>query len=102
MLGCFDTKGEDFNYLYECLKGFGEEVITINTGVMETSVNFPIDYGNEIVAENSGISLAIIRTSNDRGMAVELMGQGAAKVIRGLVEKNRVLLPHASEVVISG
>ncbi len=90
MLGCFDTKGEDFNYLYECLKGFGEEVITINTGVMETSVNFPIDYGNEIVAENSGTSLATIRTSNDRGMAVELMGQGAAKVIRGLVENNRV------------
>jgi uncharacterized protein (UPF0261 family) len=90
MLGCFDTKGEDFTYLYECLKGFGEEVITINTGVMETSVDFPIAYGNEMVAEHSGTSLTTIRESNDRGKAVALMGQGAAKVISGLVGKEMV------------
>ncbi len=90
MLGCFDTKGEDFTYLYECLKGFGEEVLTINTGVMETIVDFPIAFGNEMVSEHSGTSLATIRKSNDRGKAVKLMGQGAAKVISDLVENDMV------------
>lgn len=90
VLGCFDTKGEDFTYLYDCLKGFAEEVISINMGVMETNVDFPIGYSNEIVAEHSGISLAVIRKSNDRGKAVELMGQGAAKILADLVEKEMI------------
>lgn len=90
MLGCFDTKGEDFTYLYECLKLQGEEVVTINTGVLETDVDFPIDFDSEAVAEHSGTPLADIRSSNDRGKAVELMGKGAAKVISGLAKKDLI------------
>jgi uncharacterized protein (UPF0261 family) len=40
MLGCFDTKGEDFSYLYSCLLAYGAKVITINTGVMDSSVGY--------------------------------------------------------------
>ena len=91
MLGCFDTKGEDFTYLYQSLKSQGEEeVIAINTGVMETDVDFPIDFGSDAVAEQSGTSLADIRSSNDRGRAVELMGKGAASILEGLVAEDRI------------
>ena len=56
MLGCFDTKGEDFSYLLRRLRAQGQQVITINTGVMATSVDFPIDVDQDAVARASGTS----------------------------------------------
>ncbi len=90
MLGCFDTKGEDFSYLLKCLEAKKQQVITINTGVMETQVGFSIDFDSKQVAGASGTSLQSIRQSNDRGKAVELMGKGAAEIIAGLISKNMV------------
>ena len=89
MLGCFDTKGEDFSYLLKSLKALGQQVIAINTGVLETSVDFPIDGGQDAVAEASGTSLEAIRKSNDRGRAVELMGKGAASILADLASSDR-------------
>ena len=90
MLGCFDTKGEDFSYLYKSLKGQGQQVISINTGVMDTKVDFSIDFDAESVANSSGTSLQEIRNSGDRGKAVELMGKGAAKIIATLISENKI------------
>lgn len=90
MIGCFDTKGEDFTYLFECLREYGEKIITVNTGVMESSVTFPIDFDSDVVADHSGILLSVIRTSNDRGKAVEFMGAGASEVLADLVKKGSV------------
>ncbi|SHE90416.1 Uncharacterized protein, UPF0261 family [Arenibacter palladensis] len=90
MLGCFDTKGEDFSYLLKSLKALGQQVITINTGVMETSVDFPIDVDQDAVAEASGTSLEAIRKSNDRGRAVELMGKGAASILADFAFSDRI------------
>ncbi len=90
MIGCFDTKGEDFSYLFKCLQANGEEVIAINTGVMESSVDFPVAFESRVVGDRSGSFLDSIRKSNDRGKAVELMGKGAAKVISKLIHKNTI------------
>ena len=90
MLGCFDTKGEDFSYLLKSLGALGQQVITINTGVMETSVDFPIDVDQDAVAAASGAVLETIRKSNDRGRAVELMGKGAAAILAELSSKDRI------------
>ena len=90
MLGCFDTKGEDFSYLLKSLKALGQQVITINTGVMETSVDYPIDVDQDAVAKASGTSLEAIRKSNDRGRAVELMGKGAASILADLASSDRI------------
>lgn len=90
MLGCFDTKGEDFAYLYQCLIARHQLVVTINTGVMETSVDFPIDVDNGSVAAASGTTLEAIRGSGDRGKAVELMGKGAAAILADLASQDRI------------
>ena len=90
MLGCFDTKGADFAYLLKCLKASDQQVITINTGVMDTSVDFPIDFEQVTVAEASGTPLESIRESNDRGRAVELMGKGAACILADLVSNDQI------------
>ncbi|PXX30654.1 Tm-1-like ATP-binding domain-containing protein [Arenibacter sp. ARW7G5Y1] len=90
MLGCFDTKGEDFSYLLKSLKALGQQVITINTGVMGTSVDFPIDVDQDAVAQASGAGLEAIRDSGDRGKAVELMGKGAAKILEDLASRDMI------------
>ena len=90
MLGCFDTKGEDFSFLLKCLNSWEDQIITINTGVMDTSVGFHIDYTNNQVAAYSGTSLDKIRDQGDRGKAVELMGKGASKILEELVTNNSV------------
>lgn len=90
VLGCFDTKGDEFSFLVQSLKDRKQHLITINTGVMESTGNFAIDFDNEKVAEASGTSLASLRKAGDRGKAVELMGKGAAVILADLVSEKRI------------
>lgn len=90
MLGCFDTKGEDFSFLLKHIQALGEKVITINTGVMENTGDFKIDFDANAVAQEAGTSLEDIRNSGDRGKAVEFMGNGAASIISELVDQGKV------------
>jgi uncharacterized protein (UPF0261 family) len=90
MLGCFDTKGEDFSYLYKCLIDQGEQVISINTGVMEARVDFSIDFDAESIANSADTSLQKLRNSGDRGKAVEVMGKGVRIIITTLVSENKI------------
>lgn len=90
MLGCFDTKGEDFKYLHTCLSDLGTTIISINTGVQDTLVDFPITISAEQVAGAANSSLESLRKKADRNLVVEKMGQGAATIIADLVAQGRV------------
>lgn len=90
IIGCFDTKGEDFSFLRECILALGEKVITLNTGVMETSVQFPVDITSEQTAAAVGYTLPLLRQSGDRGKAVEVMSSGAARLVAELVAENKI------------
>ena len=90
MVGCFDTKGEDFCYLYTCLVQQGASVITINTGVMGSTDLFPVHFEAEKVAIRGGASLTSLRKINDRGKAIEVMGNGSAGIIADLFFQNKV------------
>lgn len=90
MLGCFDTKDEDFAFLRECILAQGEKIITVNTGVMGSTTAFPVDYEAEMVADHAGYALADIRAKGDRGKAVEIMGAGAAKLVAQLVAEQKI------------
>lgn len=90
ILGCFDTKGEDFTHLYKCVRKKNKKVITVNVGVMDPDVDFPIDFSNEQVAELAGTTIDQIRNKGDRAKAVEFMGRGAGAVIAELVGQDKV------------
>ena len=90
MLGCFDTKGEVFSFLRQCLLDQGEQVITVNTGVMGTTAYFPVDFESDLVASEAGITITELRKEADRGHAVEVMGRGAASIAARLVTENRI------------
>lgn len=90
MIGCFDTKAENFGYLFACLKDRNVEVLTLNTGILGTTDQFPVHYGAKAVAKAGGHELSVIRKGNDRGKALEIMGRGAAKILGDLLSENKV------------
>ena len=90
MLGCFDTKGEDFMFLRNCLLENGVKVLAINTGVLGTTDRFKVDIESDEVAFAAGTDIARLRSSADRGQAIEKMGIGAAQILQSLVEQEKV------------
>ncbi len=87
IVGCFDTKGEIFNYLRNCLIELGSKVVTINTGVLGSTHLFPVDYEADLVCMEAGHTIAELREAHDRGRAVEIMSVGAAKLVAKLHKK---------------
>ncbi|GAA4441641.1 Tm-1-like ATP-binding domain-containing protein [Pontibacter saemangeumensis] len=90
MLGCFDTKGEVFSFLRQCLLAQGEAVLAVNTGVMGTTENYPVDIEADLLAKEAGFSISGLREAADRGHAVQVMGKGAALVVARLVAEGRI------------
>lgn len=90
MLGCFDTKGEDFEFLRSCLLENGKSIITMNTGVMEPTVSFPADIAANKVALAGGSSISDLRKKSDRGHAIEVMGRGAAVIAAELIADKKI------------
>ena len=90
LIGCFDTKGEVFAYLRTCILAKGEQVLTINTGVMDTTPDFPVDYEADVVAREAEHSIIDLRKIKDRGHAIDVMGKGAAKIVGQLVNSGKV------------
>ena len=90
VVGCFDTKAEDFSYLLGRIESHGHRVITIDAGAMESRADFHVDFDNVRVALASGTPIGDIRGSNDRGRAVELMGKGASAIVSELVSQGLV------------
>ncbi|SFU09418.1 Uncharacterized protein, UPF0261 family [Algoriphagus locisalis] len=89
MLGCFDTKGEIFSFLRDCLLTQGAEVIAVNVGVMGSTTLFPIEVEANKVCETADENLDSLRSKNDRGHAMEVMGRGAAKVLANLQDQKK-------------
>lgn len=89
LVGTLDTKGADFAFLAERLRGAGAEVIVVDAGTGEPDGLRP-DIGGDAVAEAAGTSREQLRAADDRGQAVSAMGRGAAAVIAGLAAEGRV------------
>ena len=90
MIGCFDTKAEDFAYLYACLSKLGLNIIAINTGVRGSTNQFPVDIEANEIANATDWTIDQLLEKNDRGIVVEKMGEGAAKIIVNLVKAGKV------------
>ncbi len=90
LLGCFDTKEENFNFLRQCLVSQGDRVISMNTGVMDSTSLFPVDFESDLVALEGGQTIEELRQKGDRGHAVEVMGRGAWKLVSQLLNQGEI------------
>lgn len=91
MIGCFDTKAEDFEYLYSCLKQKKVEVLSLNTGVLGSTDRFPVNWEADAVANAGGSELSDLRKNNDRAKALEIMGRGANRIVADLLAERDIM-----------
>lgn len=89
LIGCFDTKGQEYLYVARLLRQAGCEVLFINTGVMGEAP-FQPDLSAEEVALAGGESLETLRQQGDRGYAITIMARGAVQIVRQLYEAGRI------------
>ncbi|HSR10747.1 MAG TPA: Tm-1-like ATP-binding domain-containing protein [Thermodesulfobacteriota bacterium] len=89
IIGTFDTKSEELQFLRDQISARGHLSRTLDTGVLAPSPA-SADITNENIAEAGGRSLGELVSRGDRGEAVAVMAQGAAKITRMLFDKGEI------------
>jgi uncharacterized protein (UPF0261 family) len=89
VIGTLDTKGEEFQFVKKEIEKRNHTALVINVGIVEDP-SFEPDVSADEVAEAGGSSLAILKKKSDRGMAIETMSKGIAKVIVDLYAADRI------------
>src|SRR4051794_19014714 len=89
LVGTLDTKGVEFQYVRDLLRGAGLSVLVLDAGV-QGSPYFTPDIPREEVFRAAGTSLAEVVGAGDRGKAVTLAAQGAAKLAADLHARGEV------------
>jgi uncharacterized protein (UPF0261 family) len=89
IIGAFDTKGEDHAFLREEILKLGDQVLTVNIGVLGSTALFPVDVEAKEVVQAAGLDLEEIRARRDKAEAMKAFDQGAPKLIRQLYEQRR-------------
>ncbi|MDQ2655801.1 MAG: Tm-1-like ATP-binding domain-containing protein, partial [Bacteroidota bacterium] len=87
VVGAFDTKGPEYKFIIDRIKERNIQVLAVNTGVMGSTDIFTVDIQADVVAKAGGTDLETLRKANDRGQAISVMSEGAAKVISDLYAK---------------
>jgi len=95
IVGTFDTKFEEMGLIKEYVKERGHIPIIIDagtgyTGYQQKELPYPPDISRDQVAEALGTTVKDILALNDDGKIISLMGQGAAKIVRDLYEKDQI------------
>ncbi|MGG5370874.1 Tm-1-like ATP-binding domain-containing protein [Enterococcus sp. AZ196] len=85
LIGTFDSKGEEFQYVKSLLMSMNNNVLTINTGVFEPTLKPDIDAN--LIAEEVGESIEVIRAKKDRAYATEVLSRGVEKLLPRLYEE---------------
>jgi uncharacterized protein (UPF0261 family) len=89
LVGTLDTKGIEYAFLRDRLRGSGVDVVLVDAGVLgEPQVQ--ADIPREEVARAGGADHAELVRAADRGAAVDAMGRGAAAVLARLHAEGRL------------
>ncbi len=77
VVGTYDTKDDELNYLCDCIRGQGGKVRTMDVSVLGDP-NAPTDHSKHDVAEAGGSSIEAAIDSGDENHAMQIMAEGAA------------------------
>lgn len=89
LLGTLDTKGTEFAFVADRLRGLGCEVILIDVGLLGAAL-VPPDIGRDTVAAEAETTVAELLARDDRGVALDTMARGAAKLAVRLHREGRL------------
>ena len=80
VIGALDTKGNEFLFVKKEIEKRGHTALVINVGIVKDP-GFEPEVPADEVAKASGSSLAVLREKSDRGLAIDTMSRGIAKVM---------------------
>src|SRR5438045_1522939 len=89
LIGTLDTKGVEFQFVRDLLRAAGLSVRVLDASVLWPP-HFAPDIPREEVFRAAGTSLAEVTKANDRGRAVTLAAEGAAKIAADLYGQGEV------------
>jgi uncharacterized protein (UPF0261 family) len=89
IVGTLDTKGVEIGFVRDRLREAGLETLVIDAGALGPPAFAP-DVSREQVFAAAGSSLAEVQKAADRGKAVTLAAQGAARLVEQLNAAGRV------------
>jgi uncharacterized protein (UPF0261 family) len=89
LIGTFDTKGVEFNFLRERIESAGLRTLMIDVSVLGDPA-FAVDISAADVAAAAKENLAGLRAQKDRGRSITAMANGAQAMLGWLVEQGAV------------
>ena len=88
VVGTYDTKTDELNYLAERIASQAARVITMDISVLgETTAQ--VDFTKQQVANAAGVSIEQVISSGDENSAMQLMAQGAVELTKQLFAQKR-------------
>lgn len=89
LLGTFDTKGPEFSFIKQVIEARGLETCLVDVGILGKP-GLSSDISSEEVAKKGGASLQSLIDKNDRGEAINVMMEGAARVVEDLYNSGQL------------
>lgn len=89
LVGTFDTKGAEFQYVKNQIESNGLRTICVNTGIIGEPT-FQPDITSEEVARAAGMGLSDLRQEADRGHSVTAMAKGAGAIVSNLFQHGKI------------
>jgi uncharacterized protein (UPF0261 family) len=89
LVGTYDTKDDELNYLAETIRGQGGRVLSMDVSVLGDPIQ-PTDISKHQVAEAGGHSIAEAIDSGDENVAMQIMAKGGAVLAAQLHAEGRV------------
>lgn len=80
LIGAFDTKAREYEFLKDCITRAGGAAVTIDIGVLG-SAGLDADVTREEVAAAGGGDLAAMRETANRGESMQVMARGAGAIV---------------------
>lgn len=77
VVGTYDTKDDELNYIADVIRGQGGKVLTMDVSVLGDPSS-PTDYSKHDVAQEGGHSIQEAIDSGDENHAMQIMAKGAA------------------------
>jgi uncharacterized protein (UPF0261 family) len=89
VLGTFDTKGPELDFVRDLLRANGTRTVAVDVSVLGDP-STPVDHTAAEVAAIGGSNLDELRSAGDRGAALTAMSRGARTLARQLAESGEI------------
>lgn len=87
VIGTFDTKPKEFQYIKELVESLNFNTLMIHTGVFESGID--TDITNVLIANEAGENIKEIAQEENRGKGTEALSKGLSKYLPKLYEEGK-------------